>query len=52
MATSDNTDYQIFDMPYKEAYTAKIEFETQINEKQKGREQRRSEEHTSELQSR
>ena len=40
MATSDNTDYQIFDMPYKEAYTAKIEFETQINEKQKGREQR------------
>ena len=40
MATTETTDYLIFDMPYKEAYTTKIEFETQINEKQKGREQR------------
>lgn len=29
-----------FDFKYKEAYTSTIEFETQINEKQKGREQR------------
>ncbi len=33
-------DYAIFDFTYKNAYTSKIEFETQINEKQKGREQR------------
>lgn len=29
-----------FDFTYKEAYTSSIEFETQINEKQKGKEQR------------
>ena len=40
MADTINTDYLIFDIPYKEAYTAKIEFDTQINEKQKGYEQR------------
>lgn len=30
----------IFDISYKRAYTSTIEFQTQINEKQKGREQR------------
>ncbi len=40
MSDTKNIDYLIFDMPYKEAYTAKIEFDTQINEKQKGHEQR------------
>lgn len=33
-------DYPIFDIPYKEVYTTSIEFNTQINEKMKGREQR------------
>ena len=33
-------DYPIFNIPYKEAYTSSIEFNTQINEKMKGREQR------------
>lgn len=33
-------EYPIFDIPYKEAYTSSIEFNTQINEKMKGREQR------------
>ena len=32
--------YPIFNIPYKEAYTSCIEFQTQINEKMKGREQR------------
>lgn len=33
-------DYPIFDIPYQEAYSSSIEFNTQINEKMKGREQR------------
>lgn len=33
-------DYPVFDLPYQEAYTSTIEFNTQINEKMKGREQR------------
>ncbi len=33
-------EYPIFDIPYQEAYTSTIEFNTQINEKMKGREQR------------
>lgn len=33
-------EYPIFNIPYKEAYTSCIEFNTQINEKMKGREQR------------
>lgn len=33
-------EYPIFDIPYQEAYTSSIEFNTQINEKMKGREQR------------
>ena len=33
-------EYPIFDIPYKEAYSSCIEFNTQINEKVKGREQR------------
>lgn len=33
-------EYPIFDIPYKEAYSSIIEFNTQINEKVKGREQR------------
>lgn len=33
-------EYPVFDIPYKEAYTSAIEFNTQINEKMKGREQR------------
>lgn len=33
-------EYPIFDIPYKEAYTTSIEFNTQINEKMKGHEQR------------
>lgn len=33
-------EYPIFDIPYKEAYSSSIEFNTQINEKVKGREQR------------
>ena len=32
--------YNIFDFSHKEAYTSVIEFNTQINEKQKGKEQR------------
>ena len=35
-----NNEYAIFNFKYKEAYTSRIEFETQINEKQKGKEQR------------
>lgn len=33
-------DYPIFNIPYQEAYTTSIEFNTQINEKMKGHEQR------------
>ena len=33
-------EYPIFDIPYKDAYSSSIEFNTQINEKVKGREQR------------
>lgn len=33
-------EYPIFDINYQEAYTSAIEFNTQINEKMKGREQR------------
>lgn len=33
-------DYPIFDIPYKEVYTTSIQFNTQINEKMKGYEQR------------
>lgn len=33
-------EYPIFDINYKEAYTSSIEFNTQINEKMRGREQR------------
>lgn len=34
------TQLPIFNIPYKKAYTSTIEFNTQINEKMKGREQR------------
>lgn len=33
-------EYPVFDIPYQEVYSTKIEFNTQINEKMKGREQR------------
>lgn len=33
-------DFPVFDIAYQRAYTSSIEFQTQINEKQKGREQR------------
>lgn len=33
-------EYPVFDIPYQEAYTTSIEFNTQINEKMKGHEQR------------
>lgn len=34
------TTYPTFNIPYKDAYTSEIEFKTQINEMQKGQEQR------------
>lgn len=33
-------EYPVFDFPYQEAYSSSIEFNTQINEKMQGREQR------------